>query len=89
VKSGPQRLRIRGHASAPGIPGHVRAIVNGTESGAWKLDRPGLFVLEADLPRADEYLIEIEASPTWTVETDDRIFTVNLSMIRLVSADPA
>jgi ubiquinone/menaquinone biosynthesis C-methylase UbiE len=89
VKSGPQRLRIRGHASAPGIPGDVRAIVNGTESGAWKLDRPGLFVLEADLPPADEYLIEIEASPTWAVETDDRIFTVNLSMIRLVSADPA
>ena len=89
VKSGPQRLRIRGHASAPGIPGHVRAIVNGTEAGAWKLDRPGLFVLEADLPPADEYLIEIEASPTWTVETDDRTFTVNLSMIRLVGADPA
>jgi hypothetical protein len=64
----------------------VRAVVNGVEVGAWKLDRIGLFVLEADLPEADEYKIEIEASPTFMVDPDDRIFTVNLSMIRLVSA---
>ena len=42
-------------------------------------------MLEADLPDADEYTIEIEASPTFSVDTDDRTFTVNLSMIRLVS----
>jgi ubiquinone/menaquinone biosynthesis C-methylase UbiE len=87
VKPGPQRLRIRGHASPPGIPGEVRAIVNGAPAGTWKLDRPGLFVLETDLSDEDEYLIEIGASPTWTVPTDDRIFTVNLSMIRLVGPD--
>lgn len=87
VNRGPQRLRIRGHASPPGIPGEVRAFVNAKEAGKWKLDRPGLFILEADLPEADEYLVEIEASPTFTVETDDRTFTVNLSMIRLVSND--
>ncbi len=85
VKPGPQRLRIRGHASPPGIPGEVRAVVNGATAGAWKLDRTGLFVLEADLPDADEYTIEIEASPSFSVDTDDRTFTVNLSMIRLVS----
>jgi ubiquinone/menaquinone biosynthesis C-methylase UbiE len=84
VKKSPQRLRIRGHASAPGIPGEVRARVNGVFAGTWKLDRPGLFVLETELPSAEEYLLEIEASPTWTVPTDDRTFTVNLSMIRLV-----
>jgi ubiquinone/menaquinone biosynthesis C-methylase UbiE len=86
VKPGPQRLRLRGHASPPGIPGEVRATVNGVRAGQWKLDRPGLFVLEADLPSASEYRIEIEASPTWTVATDDRTFTVNVSMIRLVDS---
>jgi len=47
-----------------------------------------LFVLEADLPavpdNAPEYKVEILASPVWTVPTDDRRFSVSLSMIRLV-----
>src|SRR5215471_13172737 len=86
VKPDPQRLRIRGHASPPGIPGEIRAAVNGLPMGHWKLDRPGLFVLEADLPDAAEYLVEIHGSPTWTVPTDDRTFTVNLSMVRLVGS---
>jgi hypothetical protein len=84
VAPGPQRLRIRGHASAPGVPGEVRAIVNGTPAGTWKLDRQGLFVVEADLPEADQYTLEILASPVYQVPADDRVFTVNLSMIRLV-----
>jgi ubiquinone/menaquinone biosynthesis C-methylase UbiE len=87
VKPGRHGLRIRGHASPPGIPGEVQITVNGSPLKTWKLDRPGLFVLEADLPRADEYTVEINASPTWTVPTDDRTFTVNLSMIRLVSTE--
>ena len=87
VNSGPQRLRIRGHASPPGIPGEIRIAVNGLPTGHWKLDRPGLFVLESDLPDAAEYLVEIHGSPTWTVPTDDRTFTVNLSMLRLVGQD--
>jgi hypothetical protein len=86
VKPSPQQLRVRGHASAPGIPGEVRAIVNGSLVRTWKLDRPGLFILESDLPDAPEYSVEIQASPTWTVPTDDRTFTVNLSMIRLIDA---
>jgi ubiquinone/menaquinone biosynthesis C-methylase UbiE len=84
VKPGPQRLRIRGHASAQGVPGEVRASANGEDVGEWKIDRNGLFVLEADLPPSDDYLLEILASPTWQVPTDDRTFSVNLSMIRLV-----
>jgi hypothetical protein len=87
VKPGPQRLRIRGHASQPGIPGEVRATVNGVPAGVWKLDRTGLFILEADIPEADEYILEIAASPVFRVDTDDRVFTVNLSMIRLVDRD--
>ncbi len=57
---------------------------NGQKVGEWKLDRQGLFVVEADLPEAQEYRIDIQAGPDWSVPTDDRVFTVNLSMIRLV-----
>jgi ubiquinone/menaquinone biosynthesis C-methylase UbiE len=87
VKLGSQRLRIRGHASGQGIPGEVRAVVNGSVVGAWKLDRPGLFVLEADVPDAADYTVEIYASPVFTVPSDDRRFSVNLSMIRLVESE--
>ena len=86
VKAGPQRLRIRGHAS-DGHPVELTASVNGVKVGEWKLDRSGLFVLEADLPEAASYRVEIAAGPTWSVPTDDRIFTVNLSMLRLVPRD--
>lgn len=84
VNPGPQRLRIRCHASASGVPGEVRAIVNGKLAETWKLDRTGLFILETDVPEADEYVLELRSTPTWTVPTDDRVFTVNVSMIRLV-----
>jgi ubiquinone/menaquinone biosynthesis C-methylase UbiE len=87
VKPGPQRLRIRCHASAPGVPGEVRVLVNGTPAGSWKLDRTGLFILETDIPEAPEYAVEIHASPVWRVETDPRAFTVNISMIRLLTPD--
>jgi hypothetical protein len=80
---GPQRLRIRGHASE-GHSVELSASANGRRVGTWKLDRPGLFIVEADLPDGEEYRIDIEASPAWSVPTDDRVFTVNLSMIRLV-----
>jgi hypothetical protein len=83
VKPGPQRLRIRGHASE-GHPVQIRAIANSRKVGEWKLDRPGLFLVEADLPESEEYRIDIQAGPVWTVPTDDRFFTVNISMIRLV-----
>jgi ubiquinone/menaquinone biosynthesis C-methylase UbiE len=86
VRSGPQRLRIRGHASE-GHPVAMTASANGAKVGEWKLDRPGLFILEADLPEAKDYRIDIQAGPAWTVPTDDRVFTVNLSMIRLVPRD--
>jgi ubiquinone/menaquinone biosynthesis C-methylase UbiE len=86
ARPGPQRLRIRGHASE-GHPVELVASANGQRAGAWKLDRPGLFIVEADLPESNEYRIDIEASPAWSVSTDDRTFTVNLSMIRLVPRD--
>ena len=82
MKPGPQRLRIRGHASE-GHPVQLAASANARKVGEWKLERPGLFIVEADLPEADEYRIDIHAGPVWTVPTDDRTFTVNISMIRL------
>ena len=83
MKPGPQRLRIRGHASE-GHPVELSASANGRRVGDWKLDRPGLFIVEADSPESDDYHIDIQAGPAWSVPTDDRIFTVNISMIRLV-----
>ena len=77
-------MRVRCHASPQGVPGEVRAIVNGALAESWKIDRNGLFILETDIPDAPEYRIEIRATPEWQVDTDDRTFTVNISMIRLV-----
>lgn len=86
VASGPQRLRIRGHAPSQFIPGEIRIAINGAPLRNFPLDRPGLFVLEADLPHAPCYDIEIQASHTFTVPTDDRVFSVSLSMVRLIEA---
>ena len=59
VRPGPQRLRIRGHASE-GHAVELSVSANGQKVGEWKLDRSGLFVVEADLPEAHEYRIEIK-----------------------------
>ena len=82
VKPGPQRLRLRGHASE-GHPVQLSASANGRQVGEWKLERPGLFIVEADLPESDEYRIDIQAGPVWRDAIDDRVFTVSISMIRL------
>jgi ubiquinone/menaquinone biosynthesis C-methylase UbiE len=84
VNPGPQRLRIRGFAVEKNLPVQMSAIVNGTVVGRWTQDRPGLFIVEADVPNAPEYHLEFTAGPTWTDPSDDRVFTVNLSQIRLV-----
>jgi ubiquinone/menaquinone biosynthesis C-methylase UbiE len=83
VSAGPQRLRIRGHASE-GHPVDLAVSVNRRMAGQWKLERPGLFLLEMDLPPNEEYRVDIQAGPTWTAPGDDRNLTVNLSMLRLV-----
>jgi ubiquinone/menaquinone biosynthesis C-methylase UbiE len=87
VRPVPQRLRVRGFAH----PGQfergqpvVGLIANGVSVARQTLDRVGLFVIEADLPDADEYMITIAAAPEWTVPEDDRVFSVNISMIRLL-----
>jgi hypothetical protein len=86
----PQRIRIRGHANERAfVEGTVRleVRVNGDRVGQWSLDRTGLFILEADVPDAEEYQVEILAAPTWQALPDRRVFTVSLSNLRLVPRD--
>jgi hypothetical protein len=87
VRPGPQRLRVRGFAH-PGQFEKGQPVVELTANGRCvarqPLDRVGLFVIEGDLPDADVYTIEIAATPVWTIPEDDRIFSVNISMVRLV-----
>jgi ubiquinone/menaquinone biosynthesis C-methylase UbiE len=87
VKMGAQRLRIRGHASAREVPREVSATANGRLVGSWKLDRPGLFVLEAEVPEAAEYVVEIQAAPVWRADADNRDLTVMIATLRLVPRD--
>ncbi|MEK7405981.1 MAG: methyltransferase domain-containing protein [Acidobacteriota bacterium] len=89
VNPGPQRLRVRGFAHetgfAQGEPVRVWAAANGIALSPMVLNRSGLFIYEAALPEAAEYTVEIFASPAWHAPGDNRTFTVNLSMIRLIS----
>ncbi len=81
VRSGPQVLRVRGYA--PNVA-TVDLRANGIPLGSWKLDRPGLFVLEAPLPEAQDYTVEILASPTLPeLGEGPRAISVNLSLLRL------
>jgi hypothetical protein len=89
--AGPQKLRIRGHAPEfpfqQGKPVVIDVSANGVSAGHWTLDRNGLFVLEADLPEADEYHLAIAVSPEWQGPNDARKLTVTLSMLRLIPQD--
>jgi ubiquinone/menaquinone biosynthesis C-methylase UbiE/ribosomal protein L37AE/L43A len=91
VRPGAQRLRLRGHAHetafASGQPVRVEILANGARVAHQTIERPGLFIVEADLDEAPEYRIDIQCSPTWEAPGDDRVFTVNISMIRLVPRD--
>jgi ubiquinone/menaquinone biosynthesis C-methylase UbiE len=88
---GQQRLRIRGHihenSFAQGEPVAMAISANGAEVGRTIFERAGLFVFETDLFAADEYEIEISVSPTWMAPPDQRLFGVNVGMIRLTSGD--
>jgi ubiquinone/menaquinone biosynthesis C-methylase UbiE len=90
ARPGPQRLRIRGFAHqiqfTKGQPA-VEIRANGVRVAQQLLERVGLFIIEGDLPEAETYNIDIAATPAWNVPDDDRTFTVNISMIRLVDAE--
>jgi len=84
VRPGPQRVRIRGFAGEQNLPVHMALRVNGLEAGQFTQDRPGMFVLEADVPDAREYHVQLSAGPTWSAPGDPRVLSVNLAMIRLI-----
>ncbi|MGH9720481.1 MAG: class I SAM-dependent methyltransferase [Bryobacteraceae bacterium] len=88
VHPGPLRLRIRGHAHersfGMGQPVKIEVSANDQRLPAMTLDRAGLFIYEADLPDAEDYRIRIASSPAWQAPPDDRVFTVNLGMLRLI-----
>lgn len=87
-QSAARTLRLRGHAPEPmldmGVPARIEIKANGEHVATHRLDRPGLFVIEAPLPEAPRYTIELTASPRFQAPPDERWFTVNLSFMRLV-----
>jgi ubiquinone/menaquinone biosynthesis C-methylase UbiE len=88
--SHPAKLRVRGFAHETSFstrPVTIEIRVNGERAGSWTLDRAGLFVLEAPVPPAVEYRVEVLAGPVWHAPGDRREITVNLSMLRLVPAE--
>lgn len=91
VSAGAKRLRVRGFAHercfGQGEPVRVTAIVNGKPLETWTLDRSGLFVLEADLPAAENYTVELSAAPRWRMPPDERWLSVHISMLRIVARD--
>ncbi len=81
MRPGAPTLRIQGYA--PKVA-KVEVRANGAAAGSWDLDRPGLFVLEAALPEAPEYLVEILASPAFLEDSEGpRTLSVILSLLRL------
>jgi ubiquinone/menaquinone biosynthesis C-methylase UbiE len=89
--SGRLKLRIRGHAPEnpfrEGEAVTIEVSANGAPAGRWILERNGLFIVEADLPDADAYRVNISVSPVWKSANDERELTVTLSMLRLVPQD--
>ena len=91
MRDGLPLLRVQGFAPAQffesGEP-KVQLRANGVAAGEWKLDRPGLFILETPLPDAESYTVEIVASPTFLEPNqkpgEGRQLSVNLSLLRLL-----
>ncbi len=48
------------------------------------LDRAGIFVYESDVDPAEEYLVALSCSPTFSAPPDLRVFSLTFSMLRLV-----
>ena len=91
VRTGPLKLRIRGHAHQMsfehGKPATVAVAANGRTLSETVLERPGLFIVETELPDAEQYLVEVSCAPVWNAPPDLRSLTVSLSMLRLVPRD--
>jgi hypothetical protein len=91
MRPGLPLLRVQGYAPAQCFEkgeAKVQLRANGQAAGEWKLDRPGLFILETPLPEADEYTVEILALPVFLEPNqkpgEGRQLSVNLSLLRLL-----
>lgn len=80
TRGGPATLRLQGYS--PNLA-RIELEANGAPLGTWRLERTGLFVIEAPLPDAADYIIGIAASPVFQPEGDARVLSVNLSLARL------
>jgi len=58
--------------------------VNGQQLQSWRLNRPGLAVLEVDLPRAESYVVELDATPVRRPNGEDRDLSWIVSLVRLI-----
>jgi SAM-dependent methyltransferase/uncharacterized protein YbaR (Trm112 family) len=88
LRSGPQRLRIRGFRpeNLGGVSIQIEA--NGNRAAERTIDRPGLFVIEATLPAADGYDVRLTAGPVWMDANSHRQLSINISSIRLLPLHP-
>jgi len=79
-RPGPAVLRLQGYS--PSLA-RIELRSNGALVGVRKLERTGLFVIEAPLPEAPEHVIEILPTPCFRAPGDLRTLTLNLSLVRL------
>jgi SAM-dependent methyltransferase/uncharacterized protein YbaR (Trm112 family) len=84
LRGGPQRLRIRGFRPESAGAAAIGIEANGVKIGDWTIDRPGLFVIEANLPEASAYRVRLTAGPVWSEPNGNRRLSVNISLIRLL-----
>jgi SAM-dependent methyltransferase len=81
-------VRIRGHINERSLDSgrtvRIAVKVNGVSAGTWQFDRPGLFILETQAVPAPSYQVELDVAPTFTAPPDERVFSINLSNMRLV-----
>ncbi len=88
VRPGQRRLRIRGFCGPAFLsqptPPKIGISANGAAVSTHTVDRPGLFIIETALPEAASYEIAIQAGPSHQSPPDERWFTVNLSLMRLI-----
>ncbi|MBE0658713.1 MAG: class I SAM-dependent methyltransferase [Bryobacteraceae bacterium] len=88
VRPGQRRLRLRGFCgqaflSQPSQP-KIEVLANGVQASTHTVTRPGLFVVETDLPEATDYEITVLAGPSHRNPPDERWLTFNLSLMRLI-----
>jgi len=83
LRGGIQRLRMRGFVLEESIPAKIAVTVNGAASER-TVARPGLFVVEIELPESPRYEIEIQASPVRREQGGKRELSVNFGLLQLL-----